>query len=170
MKRSAWLSLALVLTALSTGCVTRRYVFTSNPPGAIVYRDGQPIGATPVEQPFLYYGKYSFRLVKDGYEPLDVLPDLAPPWYQYPLVDFFSENVIPYTFRDVRVLHFELKPLTPVRPEDLKSRANELKGRGALIQPPPGIAVPPRNPPPSPATLPPPLAPAPQLPAPVPGP
>jgi hypothetical protein len=147
MKRSAWLALALVLATLPIGCVTRRYVITSTPPGALVYKDGQPIGATPVERPFVYYGKYSFRLVKDGYEPLDVLPELDPPWYEYPLIDFFTENVLPFTIRDVRVLHFELKPLVPVRPEELKIRAQEIRDRGKLIQPPPGVVIPPRNPP-----------------------
>jgi hypothetical protein len=162
MKRSAWLALALALTALPTGCVTRRYVITSSPPGAIVYRDGQPIGATPVEEPFIYYGKYHFRLVKDGFEPLDVEPVLRPPWYQYIGIDFISENVVPFYLRDVQVLHFELKPLVPVRHDDLKNRAEGLRQRGKLIQPPPGIVVPPRNPPQpippaAPPTLPPPL-------------
>jgi hypothetical protein len=168
MKRSAWLAVALLVTALpTTGCVTRRFVITSDPPGALVYKDGQPIGATPVEAPFIYYGKYSFRLVKDGYEPLDVDPELVTPWYEYPVIDFVSENVIPHTFRDVQVLHFALVPLKPVVPEELKIRAQQLRDRGALIQPPPGIIQPrPANPPVP--TLPPPAAPTPTLPPPLP--
>src|SRR5437016_1011964 len=71
MKRSASLLLLALCFALApAGCVTRRFVITSNPPGAVVFRDGQPIGLTPVEQPFIYYGRYRFRLVKDGFEPL----------------------------------------------------------------------------------------------------
>src|SRR5262249_50242506 len=135
MKRSAWLGLALILTALSAGCVTRRYVITSDPPGAIVYREGQPIGATPVEQPFLYYGKYRFRLVKDGYQPLDVEPDLCPPWYEWPGLDFFSETLIPYHFRAIQPLHYQLVPLEPVRHDDVRRRAQELRDQGKTIQP-----------------------------------
>src|SRR5262245_61309836 len=101
MKRCAWLALAVILGGSAAGCVTRRYVITSDPLGAIVYRDGQPIGATPVEQPFLYYGKYHFRLVKDGKQPLDVEVELCPPWYQWPGIDFVAENLIPCAFRDV---------------------------------------------------------------------
>src|SRR5215831_19346560 len=101
MSRSALLALALANSLLPAGCVTRRFVITSDPPGAIVFRDGQPIGATPVEQAFLYYGKYRFRLVKDGYQPLDVEPELCAPWYEWPGLDFVSENIIPYHFRDV---------------------------------------------------------------------
>src|SRR5205823_5070047 len=98
------------------GCVTRRYLITSDPPGALVFQDGQPIGSTPVEKPFLFYGKYRFQLVKDGYQTLDAQPDLVAPWYQYPGIDFFSEALIPYTFRDRQCFHYNLVPLQPVRP------------------------------------------------------
>jgi hypothetical protein len=157
MKRSAWLAVALVLALLPTGCVTRRFLITSDPPGAIVFRDGQPIGATPVEDSFIYYGKYHFRLVKDGYEPLDVDQEVVAPWYQYIGIDFFSENVYPFTLRDRHCFHYTLQPQVQVRPDDLRRRAEELRGRGKLIQPPPGIVIPPRRPnapPPGPPVLP----------------
>lgn len=136
MRRTACLLLALVV-ACPAGCVTRRYVITSDPPGAMVFRDGQPIGPTPVEQPFIYYGKYRFRLVADGYEPLDVEPDLEAPFYQYPGIDFVAENLTPFTFRDVQSLHFKLTPLVPARPDDVQRRAEQLQQRGRAITPPP---------------------------------
>jgi len=157
MTRSAWLVVAVVLAALPSGCVTRRYLITSDPPGAVVYRDGQPIGATPVEEPFLYYGKYRFRLVKDGFQPLDVEPELCAPWFQYPGVDFITENLIPYPFRDVQVLHFQLQPQESIRPEEVRSRAEQLRSRGAGIQTPPTTQPAPRirqSPAPAPPTLP----------------
>ena len=143
MKRSACLALALVVAGLSAGCVTRRIMITSDPPGAIVYRDGQPIGATPVEEPFVYYGKYRYRLVKDGFQPLDVEPDVNAPWYEWPGIDFFSENLLPFHLRDVQAFHYQLLPLEAVRHDDVRSRAEELRNRGALIQPP--ADAPPRN-------------------------
>ena len=143
------------------GCVTRRYLITSDPPGAVVYRDGQPIGATPVEEPFLYYGKYRFRLVKDGYAPLDVTPELCMPWYEFPGVDFVSENLIPYPFRDVKCLHFQLQPLESVRTDEVRSRADVLRSRGASIQTPPGTESAPKIQPTAPAPAPPPTLPAP---------
>jgi hypothetical protein len=172
MKRSTWLTVAVLLAALNSGCVTRRYLITSDPPGAVVYRDGQPIGATPVEEPFVYYGKYRFRLVKDGYQPLDVEPELCPPWYQWPGIDFVTENFILCTFRDLQPLHFQLQPLESVRPDDVRCRAEELRQRGQAIQTPPGTEAPPKTrqgqgPPPGPG-LPPPV-PAPGLPMPMPG-
>src|SRR5262249_23730204 len=102
MKRTAWLAVALVVAGLQAGCVTRRVMIPSEPPGAVVYRNGQPIGATPLEEPFVYHGHYHYRFVKDGYQPQDVYPDLVPPWYEWPGVDFVTENLVPYTFRDVQ--------------------------------------------------------------------
>ncbi len=163
MKRSAALAVALVLTLLATGCVTRRFLITTDPPGAIVFRDGQPIGATPVESSFVYYGKYHFRLVKDGYEPLDVDQEVAPPWYEIIGIDFFSENIWPFTLRDRQCFHYTLQPVVQVPHDELRRRGEELRGRGRLIQPPPGVVLPQHqpNPPPAPPG-------APVLPAPVP--
>src|SRR5262245_43489318 len=123
MKRSAVLIVAVLLGSLPTGCVTRRYVITSDPPGAVVFLEDQPIGATPVDHPFEYYGKFRFRLVKDGYQPLDITPELVPPWYQWPGLDIVSEVFIPYTFRDVQQLHFHLQPLHAMRPDYIPTRA-----------------------------------------------
>src|SRR5947209_14074171 len=73
---------------LLTGCVERRYVITSDPPGAVVLRNGQPIGATPVDDYFVYYGKYNFTLIKEGYETLPVVQNIPTPWYESFGVDF----------------------------------------------------------------------------------
>ncbi len=136
MKRTAWLALALLVAGLQAGCVTRRVMITSEPPGAMVYRNGQPIGPTPVEEPFLYYGRYHYRFVADGYQPLDLYPEFATQWYEYPGVDFFAENVFPFAVRDVQQVHARMIPLEPVRHDDVKSAADNLRNRGQMIQPP----------------------------------
>jgi len=142
MKRFAWLAMAL-LASPGAGCVTRTYVISSDPPGAIVYRNGQPIGATPVEENFVYYGKYHFRLVKDGYEPLDVDQDVHAPCYEYPPLDAVSEILNPYKLRDVHRFHYLLQPAQPVRPDDVRSRAEQLRGQGQQIGPPRATPAPP---------------------------
>ena len=157
MNRAAWLVPVMCLGCLSAGCVTRRVLITSEPPGAIVYRNGQYLGPTPVEDPFVYYGKYRYRLVKDGYEALDVTQELDPPWYQYPGPDFVSENLIPYPFRDVKALHYQLQPLQAVRPDDIRARAEALREEGSPIRPPEGTPPPQRRATPRPAPAPPPI-------------
>lgn len=136
MRRTALLLLACVLAFGPLGCVTRRFVITSNPPAATVFRDGQPIGVTPVEQPFTYHGRYRFRIVKDGYEPLDLEPELVAPWYQVPGIDFIAENLYPFTLRDVQGIHAELRQLQPVPAEVLRARGEELRQRGRSMIPP----------------------------------
>jgi hypothetical protein len=154
MKRSAWLAAAL-LASSGAGCVTRTYVISSDPPGAVVYRNGERLpGATPLEENFVYYGKYHFRLVKDGYEPLDVDQEVPAPWYEYPPLDAVSEILNPFKLRDVHRFHYVLQPAQPVRPDDVRSRAEQLRGQGQQIGPPravpggPPKAVPPPAPPP----------------------
>ncbi|MGL4554230.1 MAG: PEGA domain-containing protein [Gemmataceae bacterium] len=143
MKRSALL-LAFLLALLPAGCVTRRVLITSNPPGAIVFRNGQPIGATPVEESFVYYGKYHYRLVREGCEPVDFYPQLEAPWYQYPGIDFVAENVVPFQIRDRKTLHFDLPEARPVRHDAIRARAGELQQIGAGLAPPPGAQPGPR--------------------------
>ena len=68
---------AVTLCALGlSGCVERRYVVYTDPPGAMVFRNGQPLGATPADDHFVYYGKYKFTIIADGYETLTVEQDI----------------------------------------------------------------------------------------------
>lgn len=133
MKRKVLLLAAVLSVGLATGCVERRYVITSDPPGAIVYRNGEIIGATPVDDHFIYYGKYHFTLVKDGYEPLQVDQPIPAPWYEYPLVDFFSENIYPGKVEDVRTFHYQLVPLQAVQTDQLLQQAQQLRERGRTL-------------------------------------
>src|SRR5215510_252534 len=89
MTRRIFLGLAAVALAGGLpGCVERRYVIESDPPGALVLVNGQPIGTTPVDGYFTYYGTYNFTLIKDGYETKRVSQRIASPWYELPVVDF----------------------------------------------------------------------------------
>jgi hypothetical protein len=147
MMRNGWLGLALVVAATSTGCVERRYVVTSDPPGALVFRNGIPLGPSPVDDFFIYYGDYDITLVKDGYETLHAKVKINAPWYEYPPLDFVAENLFPYTIRDIREgnqFHFQLQPLQAVRPDDVRKRANELRGQGRQlgVQPEADVAPP----------------------------
>src|SRR6516165_8608800 len=113
MKRIACVA-ALLLIGCG-GCVHRRFLITSDPPGAAVYRDGAFIGTTPADGTFLYHGKYRIALVLDEHETLVDDLDLDAQWYEYPGLDFFSENVWPCTVNDVRRKHYILKRREPDR-------------------------------------------------------
>ena len=137
------LALVLAMVALLPGCVRRRLLIRSNPPGAMVYVDNQPIGTTPCATDFLYYGTREIRLVKAGYETLTVNQPLPAPWYEIPPLDFVSENLYPGKIQDYRTVTLNLSPQVIVPTEQLLSRAEQLRQstqQGAVL--PAGAAVP----------------------------
>jgi len=120
--------------ASTLGCVQRRMLIRSNPPGAQVFVDNYEVGTTPCSASFTYYGTREIRLVKDGYETLVVRQPLPTPWYEYFPLDFFSENIVPGEIRDDRILNYNLVPQQMVPTEQLVSRADLLR-RQARPQP-----------------------------------
>lgn len=151
---------ALALACLA-GCVERRMVIITDPPHAVVVDErNQPIGASPVDRTFTYYGRYRFRLVKDGYETLVIEENVRPPWYEYFPLDFISENLLPFHLRDVRYFRYTLKPAQVVSPDAVLQEAEQLRVRGrttgaplpaapAGVAPPPAGFVPPGVAPPA---------------------
>jgi hypothetical protein len=116
----------------------------SNPPGASVYVDGYEIGTTPIATDFIYYGTRQIKLVKDGYETLTVNQPIPAPWYEYPGVDFVSENVVPGNLRDVRTLTYQLAPQLMAPADQLRARAEQLRQSAPRpATPPPGYGGPP---------------------------
>ena len=122
----------VLLFVVASGCVRRRLTVRSNPPGALVFIDGQEIGRTPVATPFTYYGTRKFRLVKDGFETMVVNQPFPAPWYQIPPIDFISENLVPNEIRDERVVDFELSPKSDAGMGDVLIQADQLR---SMVQP-----------------------------------
>ncbi|MBN2577443.1 MAG: PEGA domain-containing protein [Pirellulales bacterium] len=128
------------------GCVQRRMTIRSNPPGALVYVDDyeNPIGMTPCSSNFTYYGTRKIRLVKDGYETLTVMQPIPEPWYEFPPLEFVAENLVPGEIRDQRVLEYQLTPQMVVPTDQLRARAEQLRGSvHAAANVPPGALAPP---------------------------
>lgn len=158
MKRITMVA-ALLTVCATAGCIERRFVIDSVPPGALVYHNGLYLGTTPVDGYIVFYGKQQFKLIKEGYETLDVVQPYPPPWYELPGIDFITENIYPFKVRDVRRFCYDMKPLQAVSAEEIHLRAEQLRARGQAIgvrpipQPLPPAAPPP--PPPPPGTPPP---------------
>ena len=117
----------VVTIVMQTGCLRRRLMVRSNPQGAMVYVDNQPIGTTPCATDFVYYGTREIRLVKAGYETLTVNQPIAAPWYQIPPLDFVSENLVPRKIQDFRTVSFNMVPQVIVPSEQLLGRAEQLR-------------------------------------------
>lgn len=149
----SWVVLAAALPA-SAGCVERRFVVTTNVPGAQVYVNNVAIGPSPADSRWDYPGRYELRAVAQGYEPLRVYKQVNPKWYEYPGLDFIFEALWPFHIEDVRRFELELVPATQVRTDELLDAANRLRERGRNLpapeQPdPPRAAPPPPQPPPA---------------------
>lgn len=135
----SWFFLLLIFaTLLQTGCVQRRILVRSNPEGALVTIDHQPVGHTPVAVPFTYYGTREIQLEKDGYQTTTVKQRIGAPWFQYPPFDFITDNFWPREIRDDRMVDFQLTPLPTVNENSLVDRAEQLRGnvyRGTVAMP-----------------------------------
>ncbi len=142
----------LLGAALFTGCVDRRFVIETALPGvpqdgqAQVFRNGQLVSFSPADDAFVYYGKYDFTLIKDGYETLHVRENVRAPWYEIPPFDFIAENIVPWKIRDVRRLRYEMKPLQTTHPEDVLQHATPLREEARGL----GVALPTPHPVPPP--------------------
>jgi hypothetical protein len=128
-----WFVTVAICAAGLAGCVERRYVITTDPPGAVVLRNGQPLGPTPVDDHFVYYGNYNYTIIKEGFETLQVEQRIPSPWYEYPPLDFISENLVPWPIIDVRRFHFKLEPRRIVNTDQLLKDAQNLRNRGISV-------------------------------------
>jgi PEGA domain len=120
----------LVATLSLPGCVERRYTIRTDPPGALVIANGEPIGTTPVSKSFTFYGDRTFRIIKEGYETKDVVEKFRGPWYDNYLTEFFTENLNPYTFRDEVEFNYKLDPARPADSVDVLNRAEAVRTEG----------------------------------------
>ena len=105
-----WKLIALAIFSMLclNGCVERLITVTTDPPGAIVWLNGEEVGATPVTTSFTWYGTYDVVIRKDGYETLKTAQDTPAPFYQWPGIDLVSECLLPFTITDHHQWEFEL--------------------------------------------------------------
>lgn len=123
---------------LYSGCVQRRLQIRSQPEGALVSVDRQPVGLSPVSVPFTYYGTREFQLEKDGYKTVRVEQNIQPPWFDRFPISFFSNHFAGREIRDDRLFDFELQPKEQVNEAILFERANQFRSnvqRGTLTAP-----------------------------------
>ncbi|RMF41888.1 MAG: PEGA domain-containing protein [Planctomycetota bacterium] len=121
----------------STGCVRRRLMVRTNPPGASVYVDHQYIGTSPAATSTTYYGTREIEVVADGYRTEKVQRTFTPPWYEWPPLDFISETLWPWELRDERIVDIAMVPMQKPTSQELVARADALR-----LQASQGVATP----------------------------
>lgn len=119
--------LSLLLSLLLSGCVERFLRVETRPAGATVFIDGQRVGESPVDWPFVHYGAVRVDVFRNGHRARSELVELETPWFQWIPLDLFSELVDPRTHVDQHDVVLELEPLQPtVRPEPERAGNREL--------------------------------------------
>lgn len=135
LTRNGLTAILLCIAALSqAGCVSRRLMVQSNPPGAMVLLEGKEIGLTPTGVDFTYYGTRELTLIKDGYETKTQLVPIRAPWYQWPVIEFFSDNFLPGRVTDRRSVQFEMEPKRMVPNQELLNRGQSLRNEAQIGQ------------------------------------
>jgi hypothetical protein len=128
--------LGLLLAAgLAGGCVERKFVIETDPPNALVLVNNQPLGPSPADGSFVYYGKYNFTLLSPGFETLHVTENIAAPCYQWFPLDFFFETLWPFEIQDVRRFHYQMMPMQIPNTADVLQRSGVIRQQGRNIRP-----------------------------------
>ena len=133
-----WFSRAGLVTILLgalAGCVERRYTVITEPASAMVLENGRPVGPAPLQRPFDYYGLNRFQFQRDGCQTVLVDEDITAPWYAYPPFDFITENLLPWTIRDIREFRYTLPQMPAVPDEQAIGRAIQLQQRAIGFAP-----------------------------------
>jgi PEGA domain len=128
--------LLLAGLGLLAGCVERRYTVRTDPPGALVIVNGEEIGPSPASRSFTYYGDREITMMRDGYETKKVIQKVDAPWWDNLLTEFFTENVIPYSFRDEREFKYQLTPAESPPAGELRDRAESLRSEARILPKP----------------------------------
>jgi len=122
-----------LIALVSMGCVERRMTIRTNVDkqgGALAIIDNREIGTTPVSTALTYYADREIRLIKDGHETVTLIQPIPAPWWDSLLLEFFVENLWPFTIRDEREFHYDLPPVATVTTGELLDRAQNLRNEG----------------------------------------
>ncbi|HPO92448.1 MAG TPA: PEGA domain-containing protein [Phycisphaerales bacterium] len=99
---------------LSGGCLERTIKVTTEPEGAVVWINDVEVGRTPLETDFTYYGDFSVRIRKEGYEPVVDVKHVSAPVQELPVVDLAAE-ALPVKFENNVYWHWVLEPAIEAR-------------------------------------------------------
>jgi len=135
------MTLALVLTVMLGGCVERTVTIKTEPEHALVWLNDEEVGRTPCRVHFTFYGDYDVVIRKQGYQTLKTHRRLVRPWYQYIPFDAVAELLIPATIHDDHEWQFELQQAHPADPNELLTRALEMR-REQMNQSPQAVTSP----------------------------
>jgi len=126
----------LMLCLCLAGCVERYITIDTTPSNAIVWLNGEEVGASPVTVSFLWYGQYEVEIRREDCQTLKTTQHAHAPIYQWPIIDFFTECLLPFQLTDHHQWQFDLAPQTIAEPNALLERAQSLRQQTEIIRSP----------------------------------
>ena len=126
-KNAAVIVVPTAILLVVAGCVERELTITTEPAGALVELNDEPIGAAPVTVSFNWYGDYNVRITRDGYETLATNRELRAPLHDYFPFDFFVQILYPGRITDSYHWSFTLEPKRQISREQLIQDARQLR-------------------------------------------
>lgn len=126
---------AVVAALAAAACqVQRELLISSQPSGAEVRVDGEAVGRTPVNVPYLHYGTRRVTFYLDGYLTQSQVVEIDPRWFNVFPLDLISEVFVPVGWSDLRAIHAELEhgsgAIPPPALEGVLERAELLRRSG----------------------------------------
>lgn len=119
---------AAVLMAACAGCVRKTFAVRTDPPGAIVYVDGEEIGRTPIHNvQWFFDGTREITVVKAGYLTERRVVRMRASWFSWFPFDIVSELIVPWDIYDRRYYYFALKPVDHIEETALLRHAAETR-------------------------------------------
>jgi len=109
------------------GCVERKLTIVTEPQEAVVWLNDEEIGITPVTVNFNWYGDYTIRIEKPGYDILNTHQLLKRPAHDVFPLDFFAEVLWPGTIEDSYTWTFQLQPYQQASADELIEQANQMR-------------------------------------------
>ncbi len=121
------LILVCVVLAGCGGGWQRELIIKTEPPEALVVLNDEEIGLSPVTVSFSWYGDYSVRVSKEGYQSLNTHRELKAPWYDGFPFDFIAFFLWPKRTVDSYEWTFELTPYQPPERDALIDSARKFQ-------------------------------------------
>jgi len=135
MAERLYLCVLAVCVLCAAGCVERRLIIESDPPGAYVYLEGKEVGQTPLRLSFVHHGIREVSVHKLGYERVKKFEKIEAPWFQWFPLDFFFEVLWPQTLVEEHRLSYKLEPQKEISKEEVLKRAEKLRRKALHVQP-----------------------------------
>jgi len=123
------LRILFLMICFYCGCVERKITILTEPSGALVALNDEDIGTSPVTVGFEWYGDYSVRLTKEGYQTLNTHQNLKRPLRDKVgfdlLDDMFHTRIDEYTWT------FKLEPYQQPQKDQLIDQAVKMRKQTA---------------------------------------